>query len=101
MKFCDAYLNPTYLKLVDGVYHHFIYVLAVCSRFYRKKNVAGLDLFNCVEEIKNITTIFVNLTITEYVMELLTAALFLSILKLCTKTKKGKSEQFKHLIYLL
>ena len=53
MKFCDANLNPTYLKLVDGVYHHFIYILAACSRLERRKNAEGLDLFNCVEEIKS------------------------------------------------
>lgn len=52
MLFCDANLNTSYLKLVDGVYFHFIYIIASFITLSRGKSTAGLDLYSCVQIIK-------------------------------------------------
>lgn len=53
MRFCDNCLNTTYLKLLEEVYYSFIYIIAAISRLNRETPLAGLDVYNCVEEIKN------------------------------------------------
>lgn len=52
IRFCDRTINTTYLKLIEGVYYPFIYLLAFISRINRNKNTDGLDVYNSVEELK-------------------------------------------------
>ncbi len=52
IRFCDKTINTTYLKLIEGVYYPFIYLLAFISRINRNKNTDGLDVYNSVEELK-------------------------------------------------
>jgi hypothetical protein len=52
MQFCDSTLNTAYQKLTDGIYHHFIYVIAAILTLDKGKKTQGLDVFNCVEVIK-------------------------------------------------
>ncbi|MFA6815993.1 MAG: hypothetical protein WCS73_06825 [Lentisphaeria bacterium] len=52
LRFCDTTLNPTYLKLVEGVFYPLIYIPAFFSRKSRKKPTNCLDIYNSVEEIK-------------------------------------------------
>ncbi len=52
VRFCDVTLHPTYLKLIEGVYSQFLYLLAATLRSTRGKSNEGLDVYNCVEEIK-------------------------------------------------
>lgn len=51
LRFCDTSLNPTYLKLVEGVFYPLIYIPAFFSRISRGKPTEGLDIYNSVEEI--------------------------------------------------
>lgn len=52
MRFFDKILHPSYLKLIEGVFFPFVYLLATYSRLKRGKSLEGLDVFNCVEELK-------------------------------------------------
>lgn len=49
----DLKLCPAYLKIIEGVYFPFIHLIAFQSRIARNKSTEKLDIFNCVEEIKN------------------------------------------------
>jgi len=51
IQFCDYTLNPVYLKLTESIYFPFIYLLAYVLRKKREKNIDGLDVYNCVEEL--------------------------------------------------
>jgi len=51
VKFIDNKTNPVYLQLTEGVFFPFIYLLAFISRLNRNKQIDGLDVFNCVEEL--------------------------------------------------
>lgn len=53
IRFCDSALHPAYLKLIEGILYPFILILAEYSRENRGKSIDGLDVFNCVEELKN------------------------------------------------
>lgn len=52
MRFADSVLHPAYLKLLEGVLRPFLYLAAVVSRRARGKSAEGLDLYNCVRELK-------------------------------------------------
>lgn len=52
VRFCDVTLHSTYLKLIEGIYFHFLYLLAATLRSARGKADEGLDVYNCVEEIE-------------------------------------------------
>ncbi len=52
MRFCDKTLHPSYIKLIEGALFPFIYLPAQYSRIRRGKSTEGLDIFNCVEELK-------------------------------------------------
>ncbi|MBU0569100.1 hypothetical protein KJ693_11370 [bacterium] len=52
MRFCDKTLHPSYLKLIEGVFFPFVYLLAATSRLDKGKSLEGLKVFNCVEELK-------------------------------------------------
>lgn len=52
LKFCDIHLNPTYIKLIEGVYFPFVYIVASSLMIKDAKKVAGLELYNCMEVIK-------------------------------------------------
>lgn len=52
IRFIDRTINPAYLTLIEGVYVHFIYLVAASSRLNRGKSLDKLDVFNCVEEIR-------------------------------------------------
>lgn len=49
--FLDTTTNPTYLKLIESVYFHFIFLVAASSRLNRGRSLDGLDVYNCVDEI--------------------------------------------------
>jgi len=51
IRFIEKNIHFNYLKLIEAVYHKFIYFIAYANRLQRKKPVDGLDIFNCVEEI--------------------------------------------------
>ena len=52
MKKCEFKINPAYLKLVEGIYHHLIFPVAAFCRIERGKSLDGLDIYNRVEEIR-------------------------------------------------
>lgn len=60
IRFIENNIHFNYLKLTEAVYYKFIYILANSSRHNRKKPTQGLDIYNCVEELKK--TKFDNLT---------------------------------------
>ena len=41
------------MKLIEAVYHKFLLFIAYQQRVSRSKPTSGLDIYNCVEEIKN------------------------------------------------
>lgn len=53
IQFIENNIHFNYLKLLESVYHKFIHIIAFKSRKERDKPTDGLDIFNCVEEIKN------------------------------------------------
>ena len=53
IRFCDSTLHPTYLKLIEGILYPFILIIAEYSRENRGKSIDGLDVYNCVDELKN------------------------------------------------
>lgn len=55
IRFIDRTINPAYLTLTEGVYVHLIYLIAASSRLNRGKPLDKLDVFNCVEEIRQTT----------------------------------------------
>ena len=62
MLYFDLKICPTYLKLLEGVLNPLFYLIAHQSRKGRRKSTEGLDIYNCVEELKG--TIYEPLTIT-------------------------------------
>ncbi len=54
IRFIENNIHFNYLKLTEAVYHKFIYLIAYSSRYNRKKPTLGLDIYNCVEELKNL-----------------------------------------------
>lgn len=52
IKFVDNYINPNYLKLIEGVYANFILPMSDYERIKRNANLEGFDLFNRVQELK-------------------------------------------------
>lgn len=62
MLFFDLKINQTYPKLLESVLYPLIYLIAYQLRIKRGKNTEKLDIYNCVEELKN--TIYEPLTIT-------------------------------------
>lgn len=53
IQFIENKIHFNYLKLVEAVYHKFILVIAFEKRLQRSKPTEGLDIFNCIEELKN------------------------------------------------
>ena len=51
--FIENYIHFNYIKLVEAVYHKFLLFIAYQQRLLRDKPTDGLDIYNCVEEIKN------------------------------------------------
>jgi|AntRauTorcE11897_2_1112592.scaffolds.fasta_scaffold07954_3 hypothetical protein len=51
-EFIDKDIHYNYLKLLEGPYFLFIFLIAIYSRKRRGKDTEGLDLFNCVQEIE-------------------------------------------------
>jgi len=58
----DLKVCPTYLKLLEGVLSPLIYLIAHQSRIKRLKSIEGLDIYNCVEELRG--TVYEPLIIT-------------------------------------
>jgi hypothetical protein len=58
----DLKLNHAYLKLLESVLYPLIYLIAYQSRVKRGKSTEKLDIYNCVEELRN--TIYESFTIT-------------------------------------
>ena len=52
IRFIDQKVHPTYLRLLEAVYHPFVHLLAHFSRLDRGKQTEGLDLFNSVQELQ-------------------------------------------------
>ena len=52
IQFIENHVHFNYLKLIEAVYHKFILIIAYENRIQRNKPTEGLDIFNCVEEIK-------------------------------------------------
>ena len=52
MGFLDTKINPIYLKVIESIYFHFVFLIASSSRLNRGTPCEGLDVYNCVEEIK-------------------------------------------------
>jgi len=51
--FIENHIHFNYVKLIEAVYHKFLLFIAYKQRFLRDKPTSGLDIYNCVEEIKN------------------------------------------------
>jgi hypothetical protein len=58
----DLKINHAYLKLLESVLYPLIYLIAYQSRVKRGKSTEKLDIYNCVEELRN--TIYESFTIT-------------------------------------
>jgi len=58
--FIENCIHFNYVKLIEAVYHKFLLFIAYQQRVSRSKPTSGLDIYNCVEEIKN--TDFRNVT---------------------------------------
>ena len=52
IRFIENNIHFNYLKLTEAVYHKFIFIIAYRNRLQRKTSIEGLNIFNCVEEIK-------------------------------------------------
>lgn len=52
IRFIENFIHFNYLRLIEAVYHKFILFIAYRNRLLRNKSVDGLDIYNCVEEIK-------------------------------------------------
>ncbi|SEA84176.1 hypothetical protein SAMN05660420_03376 [Desulfuromusa kysingii] len=50
-RFCENEVNPTFLKLIEGVFGVLISLNAFISRLGRGKSTDGLDIYNRVEEL--------------------------------------------------
>lgn len=50
--FLDTRLHPTLLKLVEGAFSNLILPISAFLRLNRNKSLDGLDIYNCVEELK-------------------------------------------------
>ncbi|MEC7277663.1 MAG: hypothetical protein VXV96_15185 [Bdellovibrionota bacterium] len=61
--FLDTKLHPTLLKLVEGAFSNLILPISAFLRLNRSKSLDGLDIYNCVAELKKAN---LNKTIQEY-----------------------------------
>jgi hypothetical protein len=52
MKFCDNFIHPTYLKLIEGIYANLILPISAYQRIKRNKKLEGFDVYQRVEELK-------------------------------------------------
>ena len=59
-RFSEGEVNPTFLKLTEGVFGVLIYVNAFISRLGRGKSTDGLDIYNRVEELSKTDQKFVS-----------------------------------------
>ncbi len=59
-KFSESEVNPTFLKLIEGVFGVLIYLNSFISRLSRGKSTDGLDIYNRVEELSKIDQTFVS-----------------------------------------
>ncbi|MDA9330689.1 hypothetical protein OAC17_01270 [Flavobacteriaceae bacterium] len=50
--FIENNIHFNYVKLIEAVYHKFLLFIAYQQRVSRNKPTSGLDIYNCVEEIK-------------------------------------------------
>jgi len=55
--FIDKVLHQAYLKLVEGTYKHLLKLLAFISRKRRGSSINRLDIFNSVEELRNLSSL--------------------------------------------
>lgn len=53
IRFIENHIHFNYIKLIEAVYHKFLFLIACQQRFLRNKPITGLDIYNCVEEVKN------------------------------------------------
>lgn len=53
IRLVENHIHFNYLKLTEAVYHKFIRFIAYNNRLFRKKPVDGLDIYNCVEEVRS------------------------------------------------
>lgn len=51
--FIDKELHYNYLRILESTFFVYIYFFAAFLRTQRSKGIDGLDLYNCVEELKN------------------------------------------------
>ncbi|NOQ27884.1 MAG: hypothetical protein GQ564_21185 [Bacteroidales bacterium] len=51
--FIDKKIHYNYLKILETTFYNLIYLPSVHSRRTRGKSVEKLDLYNCIEELKN------------------------------------------------
>ena len=59
-RFSESEVNPTFLKLAEGVFGVLIYLNAFISRLGRGKSTDGLDIYNRVEELSKIDQKFMS-----------------------------------------
>lgn len=52
IRFIDNHIHFNYLKLIEAVYHKFLLFIAYNQRLQRNKPTDGLDIYNCIEEVK-------------------------------------------------
>ncbi|MFW6282374.1 MAG: hypothetical protein ACOC1O_06295 [bacterium] len=52
IRFIENNIHFNYLKLIEAVYHKYILFIAYLNRINRGKSIEGLDIYNCVEELK-------------------------------------------------
>jgi hypothetical protein len=52
LRFIENSIHYNYLQLNESVFHKFILLIAINNRKKRGKPTDGLDIYNCVEEIK-------------------------------------------------
>lgn len=53
IRYLQNTIHFNYLSLLESSFHAFIYLLAAHRRISRNKSLQGLDVYNCVEELKS------------------------------------------------
>jgi len=57
--FVEKHIHFNYVKLIEAVYHKFLLFIAYQQRTLRDKPTSGLNIYNCVEEIKDTDFLYV------------------------------------------
>ncbi|MEQ8413354.1 MAG: hypothetical protein RIB71_02775 [Imperialibacter sp.] len=93
-QFIDREIHYNYLRLLEGAYFVYISLIARQSRTRRGKGLEGLDLFNCVQEIKKNTPFIAEAYNNTFRNGIAHGSVIFQDNNLIYTDKKGNSEKF-------